>query len=234
METVLSHYFPKKSWYEQNGIYLDLNVTGDFSYYDLMPVYDINGNYVDDVQTNWRSKRETHRLKCRFYEPIQINYDFYLANMSRTVTIEELQNISHTLNKSNLGVFDTDFNVFSSPIYICDWHKANMKPVEVCVVGHSRAIFRNSFSSFFELDYKEYNNRKNKFKQYLKNIKKENDVIMNEYLIEEVDKIFNYNIKVAAEYYNTTEEKILKNDFNRQAKMIERLQNKITYKQKNK
>lgn len=232
-ELELNHYFPKKFLYKKDSNILDGYVNGEFVYFEYEDLYNRKGEVAHRQVIDTVCKREIRRLfdlGNTYYKPIQINYNFYLMNYSRFDRIGDLELIGSSLQFSELGNFKVSTQSKDSDyLYEKDgYFNTYMKPKEVCLIGHSRYLLRSSYSSFLELDYNEYTKRKNDFIKILRDKKDSEDEI------RMVQRIYAKNIKIASIYYNVDESKITHNEFNRSSKMIERLQKKITYKQKTK
>jgi hypothetical protein len=204
-----------------------LQVTGDFTYHvkKYEPVYDKNGKFIKDLQVSLDvvTNKETHFIKRNLY-PVQIDYKFYLFPTGFVNTIEEVQEVERIFNSSDMGVFDCEYTKVDSYSFysgnIDDSYKRINKPTEVCLTGNTRDLYRNSFSAFLDLDFIEYKKNKESFIQTLDN----------EFDIAEVERIFKKNIEIAALYYQTSVDCILRNKFDRVNQSIKRLHFNINNK----
>jgi hypothetical protein len=212
-----------KAWYNLEGNLLIENVFADHLYCDTEETFDRHGNVIGSHTVNHRQVEEVKVMKHNNLWPIQIGYEFYLIDIYKCSTMDDLYLMSASLNNSNLGKFDV------KPHFTYrgwdDEYKINFIPYECSTKGATREIIRKSFNEFISLDYLEYTEKYNSFVSKLEDYKDYQD-----YKKLDIARTYKTNIEIASYFYNVPEEKIITNNFNRPQKLIERLEKKINHK----
>lgn len=200
-----------------------------FDRYNKIDVYLKDGTFYKTIEEKNRVTREENLIIDKAKQVVQIDYNFYLLPVGYCSTLEEVNNIERLLINSFGGGFDVDYhdidkflNLYFSPKkaynFIYDYFDSIKSPFEVCIYGSTRYVKKKQGKNFLTLDFKEYEKRKNQFKE----------TIHKDYH-DDVESIYQCNISVASLYYMNSR-KALYDEKVRRVKMIEKLNYKINRK----
>lgn len=176
------------------------------------------------TKSNRVTKEETKEIEKQI-NVFQYNYNFYLLPIGRCVTLDEIQDAYHLVNPI--------FNIKEDHYYGIDlenclneffgqrktiYYREHFNPCEICLIGHSRHIHNITNKKLFNLDIKEYTKRKNDF------------IKENPRYERQVENIYLHNIGFLCLFWNVNKKQLLKDNFDKSKKSIEKLNRKITNK----
>ena len=193
----------------------------DYYYIDL---FTQDGNFYKKelVQKYYEKKEDLNISKYNIskysplqYEIIQIDYNFYLIQIVERLSVIEGRNLlCNMLTKYGIKGINSGRILYIEKY--CAFQKKNyyevFLPIEIC----SYKIDRRNTKSFANFEYKNYLENKNKA---IKNYPDYKD---------EIENIFDENIKIICGFYEINEKELKKENFDRLKHSIKILNKKIT------
>tara|TARA_R110000851_G_scaffold310886_1_gene470896 strand:+ start:30 stop:776 length:747 start_codon:yes stop_codon:yes gene_type:complete len=198
--------------------------------------FDKKGNILG-VFKNEKNIRKTEEKELeKQLQVIQYNYNFYLLPLGCVSTMDEVSDayrlIDSVFNIKDVKNYHEHFNrdnalyrfhydeidIKNKRPYIPYDYKENFTPFEIVKLGFSREIINVTNKKLFDLDVKEYTKRKNDF------------IEQNPEYKRQVEFIYKMNIGHLSLFWGVPIKSLLGDNFNRNIQAINKLNRKITIK----
>ena len=218
-----------------NGEYKFIVFSDDHMYnvIEETDCFDKNGNKLGVFKNEKNITKTEEKELEKQMSVIQYNYNFHLLPLGCVSTMDEVSSAHRLINsafnikdvKNYSEYFDRDnaihrFNHDEIDVKnkIPYNYRENFTPFEIVKLGFSREIINVTYKKLFDLDIKEYTKRKNDF------------IKQNPIYKEQVEYIYEINIGHLSLFWDVPVKSLLKDNFNKNTQAINKLNRKITIK----